>query len=152
MTVTESAAPAKPERWTAQWKELYSEVITTGLCTGCAGCVVTCPHDVIGYEHEEGKYIPFHLEEELGLDDSVAVGVPFWGTYAYDSEAATDYYPDDGGVGYYSFGSTQTLLIHIGNYDFESNDLGVLIWDDFNGQDLYQVSSITGFHGGGSIG
>ena len=39
------------ERWTAQWKELYEEVITTGLCTGCAGCVVTCPHDVIGYEH-----------------------------------------------------------------------------------------------------
>ncbi|MGA0783543.1 MAG: coenzyme F420 hydrogenase/dehydrogenase beta subunit N-terminal domain-containing protein, partial [Ilumatobacteraceae bacterium] len=64
-------APAKPARWTAQWKELYSEVITTGLCTGCAGCVVTCPHDVIGYEHEEGKYIPFHLEEELGLDNCV---------------------------------------------------------------------------------
>ena len=59
--------PAQAGRWTAQWKELYAEVITTGLCTGCAGCVVTCPHDVIGYEHEEGKYKPFHLEEELGL-------------------------------------------------------------------------------------
>ncbi|MEY3617929.1 MAG: hypothetical protein RL726_627, partial [Actinomycetota bacterium] len=70
MTVTESS-PAKAERWTAQWKELYNEVITTGLCTGCAGCVVTCPHDVIGYEHEEGKYKPFHLEEELGLDNCV---------------------------------------------------------------------------------
>jgi len=69
MTITEPAA-AK-ERWTAQWKELYAEVITTGLCTGCAGCVVTCPHDVIGYEHEEGKYIPFHLEEELGLDNCI---------------------------------------------------------------------------------
>ena len=57
---------SKAERWTAQWKELYEEVVTTGLCTGCAGCVVTCPHDVIGYEHEEGKYKPFHLEEELG--------------------------------------------------------------------------------------
>ena len=68
MTTTE-AAPAT--RWTAQWKELYSEVITTGLCTGCAGCVVTCPHDVIGYEHAEGKYIPFHLEEELGLDNCI---------------------------------------------------------------------------------
>jgi coenzyme F420 hydrogenase subunit beta len=70
MTMTESV-PAKAERWTAQWKELYSEVITTGLCTGCAGCVVTCPHDVIGYEHEEGKYIPFHIEEELGLDNCI---------------------------------------------------------------------------------
>lgn len=71
MSVAESPVPAKAERWTAQWKELYEEVITTGLCTGCAGCVVTCPHDVIGYEHEEGKYKPFHLEEELGLDNCV---------------------------------------------------------------------------------
>ncbi len=78
MTVTDPAPPSSPdaaapkaERWTAQWKELYAEVITTGLCTGCAGCVVTCPHDVIGYEHEEGKYIPFHLEEELGLDNCI---------------------------------------------------------------------------------
>ncbi len=63
--------PAQAGRWTAQWKELYAEVITTGLCTGCAGCVVTCPHDVIGYEHEEGKYIPFHIEEELGLDNCI---------------------------------------------------------------------------------
>jgi coenzyme F420 hydrogenase subunit beta len=68
MTMTDPA-PAATTRWTAQWKELYEEVITTGLCTGCAGCVVTCPHDVIGYEHEEGKYKPFHLEEELGLDN-----------------------------------------------------------------------------------
>jgi coenzyme F420 hydrogenase subunit beta len=70
MTMTPDA-PAKATRWTAQWKELYEEVINTGLCTGCAGCVVTCPHDVIGYEHEEGKYKPFHLEEELGLDNCV---------------------------------------------------------------------------------
>jgi coenzyme F420 hydrogenase subunit beta len=65
------AETPRPARWTAQWKELYAEVITTGLCTGCAGCVVVCPHDVIGYEHEEGKYRPFHLEEELGLDNCI---------------------------------------------------------------------------------
>jgi coenzyme F420 hydrogenase subunit beta len=59
------------ERWTFQWKELYDEVITSGLCTGCAGCVISCPHDVIGYDHEQGGYRPFHLEEELGLDDCV---------------------------------------------------------------------------------
>ncbi|MEY2552930.1 MAG: coenzyme hydrogenase subunit beta, partial [Ilumatobacteraceae bacterium] len=70
MTMTEQP-PAKAQRWTAQWKELYEEVITTGLCTGCAACVVTCPHDVIGYEHEEGKYKPFHLEEELGPDNCI---------------------------------------------------------------------------------
>jgi coenzyme F420 hydrogenase subunit beta len=65
------SAPATASRWTAQWRELYNEVINTGLCTGCAGCVVTCPHDVIGYEHVEGKYKPFHLEESLGLDNCV---------------------------------------------------------------------------------
>jgi coenzyme F420 hydrogenase subunit beta len=70
MTLTDSA-PTATTRWTAQWRELYNEVINTGLCTGCAGCVVTCPHDVIGYEHVEGKYKPFHLEEELGLDNCV---------------------------------------------------------------------------------
>jgi coenzyme F420 hydrogenase subunit beta len=68
MTVTETA-PAGTERWTNQWKELYEEVINTGLCTGCAGCVIACPHEVIGYKHEEGNYKPFHIEEELGLDN-----------------------------------------------------------------------------------
>src|SRR5215207_4890286 len=66
MAVTDVEAPAKPARWTAQWKELYDEVIQTGLCTGCAGCVISCPHDVIGYTHAPGAYKPFHLEDELG--------------------------------------------------------------------------------------
>ncbi|MCH7789492.1 MAG: Coenzyme F420 hydrogenase/dehydrogenase, beta subunit C-terminal domain [Acidobacteria bacterium] len=64
------AAATKP-RWTFQWKELHEEVITSGLCTGCAGCVVACPHDVIGYEHAPGKYYPFHLEEELGESNCI---------------------------------------------------------------------------------
>jgi coenzyme F420 hydrogenase subunit beta len=70
MTVTEAApSTGRPERWTAQWKELYEEVIDSGLCTGCAGCVIACPHDVIGYLHEEAHYKPFHLEDELGPAD-----------------------------------------------------------------------------------
>jgi coenzyme F420 hydrogenase subunit beta len=48
------------------WAHLYSEVVTSGLCTGCAGCVVACPHDVLGYDDAEGVYKPFHLEEEGG--------------------------------------------------------------------------------------
>ncbi|MEE9417083.1 MAG: Coenzyme F420 hydrogenase/dehydrogenase, beta subunit C-terminal domain [Acidimicrobiales bacterium] len=64
-----SSDKPKRERWTFQWKELYDEVITSGLCTGCAGCVISCPHDVIGYLHEPGAYKPFHLEEELGLSN-----------------------------------------------------------------------------------
>src|SRR5262249_13941881 len=66
MTTIEVDTPTKAGRWTAQWKELYSEVVTAGLCTGCSGCVVACPHDVLGYNDDEGVYKPFHLEEELG--------------------------------------------------------------------------------------
>jgi len=81
MTVSEdtTATPPTPEpwftreegRWTHQWKELYEEVVTAGLCTGCSACVIACPHDVLGYEHKEGGYRPFHLEEELGDSDCV---------------------------------------------------------------------------------
>ncbi len=62
------AAPTRT-RWTSQWKELYEEVIDFGTCTGCAGCVIACPHDVIGYDHQQGGYKPFHLEDELGPTD-----------------------------------------------------------------------------------
>ena len=67
MSIAET--PTKAERWSFQWKELFSEVITSGLCTGCAGCVISCPHDVIGYDHEAGGYKPFHIEDELGPTD-----------------------------------------------------------------------------------
>jgi coenzyme F420 hydrogenase subunit beta len=53
-------------RWRAHWAELFDEVVTTGLCTGCAGCVVACPYDVLGYEDTGGVYRPFHLEDEGG--------------------------------------------------------------------------------------
>ena len=57
---------ADGERWRAHWTHLFDEVVTTGLCTGCAGCVVACPYDVLGYQDTEGVYRPFHLEEEGG--------------------------------------------------------------------------------------
>jgi len=59
-------AKAVKERWRAQWVELFDEVVTSGLCTGCAGCVVVCPHDVLGYDDTKGVYKPFHLEAEGG--------------------------------------------------------------------------------------
>ncbi len=65
MTATEAEAPKK-ERWTASWKHLYDEVVTSGLCTGCAGCVVVCPHDVLGYDDKLGVYKPLQLEDEYG--------------------------------------------------------------------------------------
>ena len=52
-----------------QWKELYQEVVTSGLCTGCAGCVIVCPHDVLGYNDENGVYKPFQFEEGWGPDN-----------------------------------------------------------------------------------
>jgi coenzyme F420 hydrogenase subunit beta len=52
-----------------QWKELFDEIVTTGLCTGCSGCIIACPHDVLGYNDKDGVYRPFHLEEELGPGD-----------------------------------------------------------------------------------
>jgi len=67
----EALAEATSGRWTNQWLELKNEVIDTGLCTGCAGCVIACPHDVIGYHHTQGEYRPFHLEDEAGPDDCV---------------------------------------------------------------------------------
>src|SRR3954452_17280911 len=51
------------------WKHLYSEVVTSGLCTGCAGCVIACPHDVLGSRDPEGVYKPFQLEEGWGPEN-----------------------------------------------------------------------------------
>jgi coenzyme F420 hydrogenase subunit beta len=64
MTATEERRA--PERWKAEWADLYNEVVTSGLCTGCAACIAACPHDVLGYNTEAGAYKPFHLEDELG--------------------------------------------------------------------------------------
>jgi coenzyme F420 hydrogenase subunit beta len=71
MTDVADAPAPKAGRWTNQWKELFEEVIDTGICTGCAGCVISCPHDVIGYDHQQGAYKPFHLEDELGATDCI---------------------------------------------------------------------------------
>ncbi len=44
------------------WTELFNEVVTTGLCTGCAACVIACPHPVLDYDANNGVYKPFHLD------------------------------------------------------------------------------------------
>ena len=61
--------PPKNERWTAHWAHLFDEVVTSGLCTGCAGCVIACPHDVLGYRDDAGVYRPFQTEDGFGPDD-----------------------------------------------------------------------------------
>ena len=62
-------APEKKERWSYSWKHLYDEVVTSGLCTGCAGCVIACPHDVLSYDDTGGKYKPIQIEDYGGPAD-----------------------------------------------------------------------------------
>ncbi len=59
-----SMPPEKPH-----WAHLYREVVTSGLCTGCAGCIVACPYDVLGYDTDGRTYRPFHVEADGGLAD-----------------------------------------------------------------------------------
>jgi coenzyme F420 hydrogenase subunit beta len=56
--------PDKPH-----WKELFQEVVTSGLCTGCAACIVACPYDVLRYDDQEGHYRPFHVDADGGVAD-----------------------------------------------------------------------------------
>src|SRR6185503_7214691 len=67
--VSTVAVTVKKERWTTHWAHLFDEVVTSGLCTGCAGCVVACPHDVLGYRDDEGIYKPFQLEDGYAPDN-----------------------------------------------------------------------------------
>ncbi len=56
--------PEKP-----QWAELFTEVVTSGLCTGCSACVVACPYDVLEYDDTGGRYKPFHVDTDGGPDN-----------------------------------------------------------------------------------
>jgi len=51
------------------WAHLYQEVVTSGLCTGCAACIVVCPYDVLEYDDQGGRYKPFHVAADGGTDD-----------------------------------------------------------------------------------
>ncbi|MGH9064333.1 MAG: Coenzyme F420 hydrogenase/dehydrogenase, beta subunit C-terminal domain [Acidimicrobiales bacterium] len=56
--------PEKPH-----WAHLFTEVVTSGLCTGCAGCVVACPYDVLQYDDTHGVYRPWKVEEAGGPEN-----------------------------------------------------------------------------------
>jgi coenzyme F420 hydrogenase subunit beta len=51
------------------WKELFTDVVTSGLCTGCAACIVACPYDVLKYDTDDGHYKPFHVDTDGGAAD-----------------------------------------------------------------------------------
>jgi coenzyme F420 hydrogenase subunit beta len=50
------------------WRELYREVVDTGLCTGCAACVMVCPKDVLGYTD---AYYPVQIGPGMDVDQCV---------------------------------------------------------------------------------
>jgi len=56
--------PEKPH-----WADLFKEVVTSGLCTGCSACIVACPYDVLEYDDAGGRYKPFHVDAEGGRED-----------------------------------------------------------------------------------
>jgi coenzyme F420 hydrogenase subunit beta len=49
------------------WRELKREVVDTGLCTGCAACVMACPRDVLGYTDD----LPVQVGEGMAHDQCV---------------------------------------------------------------------------------
>ncbi len=51
------------------WVDLYKEVVTSGLCTGCAACIVVCPHDVLKYNDGDGVYRPWKVDADGGPED-----------------------------------------------------------------------------------
>jgi coenzyme F420 hydrogenase subunit beta len=51
------------------WAHLFTEVVTSGLCTGCAACIVVCPYDVLEYDDSGGRYRPFHVPADGGAED-----------------------------------------------------------------------------------
>jgi len=56
---------ARPERWAHSWGDLHQQVIDQDLCTGCSGCILACPRDVLTLD--SGGWRP-QLSSEAWVD------------------------------------------------------------------------------------
>ncbi|GBD85602.1 coenzyme F420-reducing hydrogenase subunit beta [bacterium BMS3Abin02] len=43
------------QQWKYSWQDLAKEVVPTGLCTGCSGCIISCPHQVLNLNRHVWK-------------------------------------------------------------------------------------------------
>jgi coenzyme F420 hydrogenase subunit beta len=48
--------PPLGPRWDMTWSHLVARTLQTGACTGCAGCVIACPREVLSLD--EGSWVP----------------------------------------------------------------------------------------------
>ena len=42
----------EPARWSHTWRDLVREVVDQGRCTGCSGCILACPRNVLTLDWE----------------------------------------------------------------------------------------------------
>lgn len=77
---------------TPSWRELHRYVVSTQLCSGCAGCIVECPFDMLTYDGDLPKqhFLPnmpadFCLVAENRACDYCARACPRLGDWELDA-------------------------------------------------------------------
>jgi hypothetical protein len=89
------------------------------------------------------------IHDSLEFDESVYAGAQFTGSYTFDPVGVSDAFPGNPQVGSYYFGPSGRMSAQIGNYEFVTPDLGVLIWNDVLQEDLYEPVTTTSFTAAG---
>ncbi len=93
------------------WRELHRYVVSTQLCSGCAGCIVECPYDMLIYEGDVPKqhFLPnmpadFCLVAENRACDYCARACPRLGDWEVDARKmlfGLDYPTEADEMGFY---------------------------------------------------